>query len=171
VNQCCLVVEVALYPAKNNFVKVSADDFMLREAGKDVGIRSSAADVLAARLETKPPAPQSEQKVGVDSTSSVGYERGTSRDPHSGTTTSRGGVYQRESVGVGVPMGGKRQAPEAAEQNRMAIANELSEKALPETSAWEPVAGYLYFSVSKKSKDGYELVYMAGEKKIVLRLK
>jgi hypothetical protein len=42
---------------------------------------------------------------------------------------------------------------------------------LPETSAWQPVAGYLYFSVPKKSKGGYELVYMLNDKKIVLPLK
>src|ERR1700739_2675497 len=38
VNECCLVVEVAFYPAKDSkdnkdqFVKISLDDFMLREA-------------------------------------------------------------------------------------------------------------------------------------------
>ena len=44
VNQCCLVVEVAFYPAKDpkdnkdHFVKISLDDFMLRETGMEVGI-------------------------------------------------------------------------------------------------------------------------------------
>jgi hypothetical protein len=173
-DQCCLVVEVAFYPAKNNFVRISLDDFMLREAGKDLGVKPSTADVLAAQLEVRPPAPQSDQKVGVSSSSEVGYERGQSRDPYTGATTSRTGVYQRQSVGVGIPIGGKQQTPETtAEQGRLAIQNELTEKALPETSVWEPVAGYLYFSVPKKSrgKDGYELVYTMGEKKIVLPLK
>src|SRR5579872_66200 len=39
----------------------------------------------------------------------------------------------------------------------IAIEAELTEKSLPETSAWEPIAGYLYFSVPKKKKGGYEL--------------
>jgi hypothetical protein len=83
---------------------------------------------------------------------------------------------QRSSVGVGVPIGGGgSRLPEGkttTEGNRRAIEAELTEKGLPETSAWEPVAGYLYFSVPKeKKKGGYELVYMAGEKKVVLPLK
>jgi len=57
------------------------------------------------------------------------------------------------------------------EGNRRAIEAELREKGLPEIRAWEPVAGYLYFSVPKKKKGGYELVYMAGDKKVVLPLK
>ena len=56
-NQCCVVVEVAFYPPKDNFVKISLDDFMLREAGKEVGTMPSSAEVLAARLETRPSLP------------------------------------------------------------------------------------------------------------------
>jgi hypothetical protein len=177
VNQCCLVVEVAFYPAKDNFVKISLDDFMLREAGNDVGTRPSTAEVLAARLEVRPQAPDREHRPGLSGGSEVGYERTTpvnSGSNNGNTQTTRGGVYQRESVGVGIPIGGKSPAPEgtaAAQGNRRAIQAELNDKSLPEVSAWEPVAGYLYFSVPKKSKGGYELVYMAGDNKIVLPLK
>jgi hypothetical protein len=84
-------------------------------------------------------------------------------------------VVQRSSVGIGVPIGGGggSRLPESrnAEGNRRAIEAELTEKALPETTAWEPISGYLYFSVPKKKKGGYELVYMAGDKKVVLPLK
>jgi hypothetical protein len=171
-NQCCLVVEVAFYPAKDNFVKISLDHFMLREAGKDIGVKPSTADVLAAQLEVRPPEPDREHRAGVTTGSEIGYERGQGRDPYTGAPTGHSGVYERQSVGVGIPIGGKQQSPAAtAEQSRMAIGNELSQKGLPETSAWEPVAGYLYFSVPKKSKDGYELVYLLGDKKIVLPLK
>jgi hypothetical protein len=171
-NQCCLVVEVAFYPAKDNFVKIALDNFMLREAGKDIGVKPSTADVLAAQLEVRPPEPDREHRAGVSTGSDIGFERGQSRDPYTGTTTRTTGISERQSVGVGIPIGGKQQTPEAAaEQSRMAIGNELSVKGLPETSAWEPVAGYLYFSVPKKSKDGYELVYRLGDKKIVLPLK
>jgi hypothetical protein len=171
VNQCCLVVEVAFYPSKNNFVKIEMDSFMLREAGKEVGIRPSPADVLAARLETRPPS-SGQERAGVSSTSEVGYGRDRGYDPNTGQTVSRGGIYQRQSVGVGIPVGGKQQTPQtAAAGNRRAIEAELTDKMLPETSAWEPVAGYLYFSVPKKSKDGYELVYTVDDKKVVLPLK
>jgi hypothetical protein len=176
VNQCCLVVEVAFYPPKDNFVKISLDDFMLREAGMEVGQRPSSAEVLAARLEIRPVPPDREHRPGVNSSSEIGYERdGTTNNGNNNgnTQTNRGGVYQRQSVGVGIPVGGKspESGPAAAEGNRRAIEAELKEKGLPEVSAWEPVAGYLYFSVPKKKKGGYELVYMAGDKTVVLPLK
>src|ERR1043166_4235542 len=176
VNQCCLVVEVAFYPPKDNFVKISLDDFMLREAGMEIGPRPSTAEVLAARLEIRPAPPDREHRAGVKSSSEIGYERDTpvNNGNNNGTTqTNHGGIYQRQSVGVGIPVGGKspERGPAAAESNRRAIEAELQEKALPEVSAWEPVAGYLYFSVPKKKKGGYELVYMAGDKKVVLPLK
>ncbi|HZI56013.1 MAG TPA: hypothetical protein VFF39_04530 [Verrucomicrobiae bacterium] len=173
VNKCCLVVEVALFPPKNNFVRLSLDDFMLRETGLEVGARPSSAEVLAARLEVQPVQPDREHTPGVDSSADVGYERtgGPNQDPTQ--RTNRGGIYQRERVGVGIPMGGKPRGPEAAAAagNRRAIEAELREKGLPEVDSWEPVAGYLYFSIPKKSKNGYELVYMMGDKKIVLPLK
>lgn len=176
VNQCCLVVEVAFYPPKDNFVKISLDDFMLREAGMEVGPRPSTAEVLAARLEVRPVPPDREHRAGVNSSSEIGYERDTpvnNGNNNGNRQTNRGGIYQRQSVGVGIPVGGKspERSPAAAESNRRAIEAELQEKALPEISAWEPVAGYLYFSVPKKKKGGYELVYMAGDKKVVLPLK
>ncbi len=173
VNQCCLVVEVALYPAKDNFVKVSLDDFMLREAGMELGTKPSTPEVLSARLEVQPVAPDREHRPGVSSSSDIGYERTTQQNGPERSTS--GGVVQRSSVGVGIPIGGSggSRLPEGrtTESNRRAIETELTEKSLPETSAWEPVAGYLYFSVPKKKKGGYELVYMLGDKKVVLPLK
>jgi hypothetical protein len=173
VNQCCLVVEVAFYPPKDNFVKISLDDFMLREAGMELGTKPSTPDVLSARLEVQPVAPDREHRPGVSSSSDIGYERTTQQNGPERSTS--GGVVQRSSVGIGVPIGGGggSSLPEgqSREGNRRAIEAELREKSLPETSAWEPIAGYLYFSVPKKKKGGYELVYMAGEKKVVLQLK
>lgn len=173
VNQCCLVVEVAFYPAKDHFIKISLDDFMLREAGMELGTKPSTPDALSARLEVRPVAPDREHRPGVSSSSDIGYERTTQQNGPE--RTSSGGVVQRSSVGVGIPIGGGgSRLPEGKttmEGNRRAIEAELTEKALPETSVWEPVAGYLYFSVPKKKKGGYELVYMLGEKKVVLPLK
>jgi hypothetical protein len=175
VNQCCVVVEVAFYPAKDNFVKISRDDFMLRETGMDTGTRPSTADVLAARLEVIPAKPDREHTPGVTTSSDIGYERTSGNNPQDPTQPAgRGGIYQRQSVGVGIPNGGKiPNTPEAsaAAGNRQAIAAELNEKGLPETSSWQPVAGYLYFAVPKKKKDDYELVYVMGDKKVVLPLK
>ncbi len=173
VNQCCLVVEVSFYPAKDNFVKISLDDFMLREAGMELGVKPSTPDVLSARLEVQPVQPDREHRPGVTSGSDIGYERTTQQNGPERSTS--GGVVQRSRVGIGIPVGGGggSRLPEGrnAEGNRRAIEAELTEKALPEITAWEPVAGYLYFSVPKKKKGGYELVYMAGDKKVVLPLK
>jgi hypothetical protein len=174
VSQCCIVVEVAFYPAKENFVKISLDNFMLREPGMELGVKPSSADVLAARLEVTPTKPDREHTPGVTRSSEIGYGRTTGHDS-CGDRTSSGGIYTRESVGVGVPVGGSSQPslPEGGrpQSNRHAIEAELTEKGLPQVESWEPVAGYLYFSVPKKKKDGYELVYTTGDKKIVLALK
>jgi hypothetical protein len=172
VSDCCQVIEIAFYPAKNNFVKISFDDFTLREAGKDIGMKPSTAEALAAQLQPRTPATEREHKAGVETSSEIGYERGSSIDPYTGRRVSRTGTYERETVGVGFPVGGKPQTPQATTaDNRRAIEAELKEKSLPETSTWEPIAGYLYFPISKKPKDGFELVYTAGEKKIILPLK
>jgi hypothetical protein len=109
----------------------------------------------------------------VNSGSDIGYERTTQQNGPE--RTSSGGITQRSSASVGIPIGGGGSwlpvVKTSAEGNRRAIAAELTEKSLPETSAWDPVAGYLYFSVPKKKKGGYELVYMAGDNKVVLPLK
>jgi hypothetical protein len=171
-NECCIVVEVAFYPAQKDFAKIVLDNFMLREDGKEIGVKPSGADVLAARLEIQPPQPAGHEPVGVSSTSGIGYERSRSTDPYTGTTTTRSGIYEHQGVGVGIPVGGKPESPAVtAEESRRAIEAELKEKMLPETTTWEPVAGYLYFSVPKKSKGGYELVYRVNDQRIVLPLK
>src|SRR6476620_11686680 len=104
VNKCCLVVEVAFYPTKDNFVKISLDDFMLREAGMELGTRPSTPDVLSARLEVRPVTPDREHRPGVSSNSDIGYERTTQQNGPERSTS--GGVVQRSSVGIGIPIGG-----------------------------------------------------------------
>lgn len=137
-NQCCIVVEVAFYPAQKNFAKIVLDNFMLREDGKEIGAKPSGADVLAARLEIRPQ-PANHEPVGVSTTSGIGYERSRGTDP-SGNTTTRSGIYEHQGVGVGIPIGGKPESPAAAaEDSRRAIEAELKEKMLP-----EPAPGSLW---------------------------
>src|SRR5215472_14269830 len=50
---CCLVVEVALYPAKNEAINVSSGEFVLRFAGTETAIKASSAPLLAAQLQKK----------------------------------------------------------------------------------------------------------------------
>src|SRR5579871_3528319 len=91
VSQCCIVVEVAIYPPKDNFVKISLDNFMLREPGMELGVKPSSAEVLAARLESTPKKPDREHTPGVTRTSEIGYERTTGHDS-CGDRTSSGGI-------------------------------------------------------------------------------
>jgi hypothetical protein len=53
--------------------------------------------------------------------------------------------------------------------NRRAIQAGLTKKALPETTPG--IQSRLSVLRAKKKKDDYELVYMAGDKKVVLPLK
>jgi len=140
----------------------------------ELGTRPSTAVVLAARLEVIPAKPDHEHTPGVSSSTQVGYERTRGTNPDPTQPSNRSGIYERDSIGVGIPIGGK--SPNTTEGatasgNRQAIETELKEKGLPEVSAWQPIAGYLYFSVPKKNKNGYELVYTVDDKKVVLALK
>jgi hypothetical protein len=170
---CCIVVEVGLYPSQKQPVKIALDDFVLREAGKDTGVQPFRADVLAARLQLRPQPSDSDPRAGVNTESTAGYHRGTIIDPSTGAPRTGTSVYESQKVSVGIPIGGssQTQSPEAAGTDRKVIEAELKERMLPETSTSVPVAGYLYFSVPKKSKGGYALVYTVNEKKIVLPLK
>lgn len=172
-NQCCLVVEVGLYPSQKQPVKIALDDFVLREAGKDVGVNPLRADVLAARLQLPHAPPDDEHRAGGETESVVGYHRGTVTDPSTGAPRTGTAVYESQKISVGIPVGGSTQpqSPEAAEADRKVIEAELKERMLPESTTSVPMAGYLYFSVPKKSKGGYELVFTVNEKKIVLPLK
>ena len=77
---------------------------MLREAGMEIGTRPSTPEVLAARLEIRPVPPDREHRPGVTSGSDIGYERTTQQNGPERSTS--GGVVQRSSVGVGIPIGG-----------------------------------------------------------------
>jgi hypothetical protein len=80
---------------------------------------------------------------------------------------------QRSSVGIGVSSGGGERSrlpkSRSTEHNRRAIEAEVTEKALPETT--RGIQSRLSVLCAKKAKGGYELVYMAGDKKVVLPLK
>lgn len=171
-NQCCVVVEVGLYPSQKQPLTIALDDFVLREAGKDTGVNPFHADVLAARLEPHQPHTDPDPRAGAETESVVGIHRGTVPDPNTGAPRPGSSVYESQKISVGIPVGGSTpQSPEAAEADRKMIEAELKERMLPETTSPEPVAGYLYFPISKKPKGGYELVYTLNGKKIVLPLK
>jgi hypothetical protein len=157
-NRCCLVVEVAIFPAKDGSVKVSLDDFVLRVVGSDDVTRPASAEILAGRLQRQSETPPA-HSPDVSGSAGVTYEK--DRYGH-GTTTDA-------SVGVG--LGGPQPSPRAeSDAARRAIQLELSAKALPEGSVSTPVAGYVYFSAERKKRFTYQLEYTLNGAKVVLPL-
>ena len=168
--RCCLVVEVAFYPEKDNSIKISLDDFAMRVSGSDVAAKPSTAAVLAAKLQKQPAPSGGGPDVGVYPHSGVGYESG-GIDPVTGQRRS-GGVVTSAGVGVGVGIGGPPSGPGASDRDRRTMELELSEKSLPEGPTAAPVSGYLYFSLpgKKDKKATHQLEYMLNGEKIILQL-
>lgn len=171
VDRCCLVVEVAFYPQKDNPVNISLDDFVLRVPGTDIATKASSAEVLAAKLQKKAsPSSSGGPDVTVYPSAGVGYESG-GYDPVTGQRRP-GGVVTSTGVGVGVGMGGSQPPkPGSSDRDRRTMELELSEKALPEGSASAAVSGYLYFSLppSKDKKSAHQLEYMLNGEKLILQ--
>jgi len=169
VEECCVVVEFALFP-KGAHVNVSMDDFVLRVKGSDVGIRPSTAELIAADLVEITPRDRTTQ-TGVETHSGIGYEHG-GYDPATGQRRPSGVVYS-SGAGVGVGVGGKTTPgnTETIRYDRSAMEQELSGKGLPMGEASAPVSGYLYFPVpAKDRKNARQLEYTTNNEKIVLNL-
>ena len=161
----CLVVEVAVYPQKNNRVEISLDDFTLRVAGSNIAAKPSDARDLSATLPDKPKA---DHDVVISQTNRAGYES-PSTDPRTGERRP-GGVYSGTSAGVGVGLGGSQ--PSSKDHERIGMLTELTAKALPEGKTAAPVSGYIYFSLpsQKDKKTAYQLEYTLNGNKMVLAL-
>jgi len=166
VNRCCLVVEVALFPAKDGALRVSLDEFVLRVVGADDATRPSSPEVLAGKLQREAEPPESGRDVTVSPSVGIGYESG-GVDPVTGQRRS-GGVVT--STGVGVGVGQPQPRPGSTQADRRAMAQELGEKALPEGSATAPVAGYVYFAVNRKKRLTYQLEYTLNDEKVIVPL-
>lgn len=167
VNECCLVIEVALYPQKDGLVEISLNDFALRIVGQDVATKPSSAEVVAGKLHRR-----SEPKTGgpdVTTSGEVGVGYGTGGiDPVTGRPTGRT-VSTGGSVGVGI---GGPPEPKAGstEADLRSMELELREKGLPEGNAASPVAGYVYFTIPPKKNKKYQFEYMLNGNKVVLAL-
>jgi hypothetical protein len=158
-NRCCLVVQVAVYPQRNDLLNVSLDDFTLIVEGSDRPVRPQSATAVSAKLEKKK---NSNGNVTTSTSAGIGYESGTYTDPQTGQPVRGHAVTTSTSVAVAV---GDRVPATVAEHDREVIERELSEKGLPEAKIAVPVSGYLYFSLPKQKKDAkYRLEYaLKGE--------
>lgn len=164
--KCCLVVEVAIYPPKDGHANVSLNDFSLRTAGRDDAIRPSSVEVIAGKLQDQPSAPPPDYDASTNS--SVSY--GTGVDPATGHRTTTRSVSNGASVGFGVggDANAKDSAPSDIERHNMEL--ELHARELPEGTTTAPVAGYLYFSATKKKSVKYVLEYALGNRILKLAL-
>ena len=163
VNDCCLIVEIALYPRKDKAIDVSLNDFILRQIGSETAAKPSSAKLIAASLQKSS---RAKRDISVYPSTEIGYGSGPAYDPNTGTQRA-GGVYTRTGVGVGIGSPGAG----ATDKDRSTMETELSEEGLPEGSATAPVAGYVYFPIhSTKKKVSYELSYVLNGNKVVLAL-
>ena len=140
VNRCCLVVEVAFYAAKDKPQAVSLDDFSVR--------------VVAASIQKSA---ESQRDITVSPSVGVGRESGTYR-----------GTYTEVGVAIGVSEHGSHSG--SSERDRDTMSTELSEKGLPEGTASAPVAGYLYFSLTKKKNTPLQLDCVLNGNRVSLTL-
>jgi hypothetical protein len=163
VNRCCVVAEIALYPAKDKALDVSLNDFVLRVKTSETSAKPASAKVIAARLQKSA---GSDRDITVSPTVGIGYESRV-YDPVTGTRTS-GGMTQTAGVMVGVGSNGPN--PASTDKDRAVMETELSEKALPEGAVSAPVAGYVYFPVARKKNATLQLEYMLNGNKVVMAL-
>ena len=165
VNRCCLVVQVALYPQKDELLNVSLDDFTLIVGGTDTPVRPQSATVISAKLEKEK---GSNGGVTTSESAGIGYESGTYIDPVTGQPVRVHGVTTSAGVEVGM---GDRVPTTVPQHDREVIERELSEKGLPEAKTAIPVSGYLYFSLPKQKKDTkYRLEYLVKGDTLNLQL-
>jgi hypothetical protein len=163
VNRCCVVLEVALYPDRDKTLNVSLNDFAISAGGSETAAKPASAKVVAATLQKKA---AGARDISVYPSVGVGYGSG-GYDPTTATRTP-GGTYKQ--VGVGVGIGGAGPQSGSTEKDRAAMETELAEKGLPEGSATAPVAGYVYFPISRKKGTTLQLSYTVSGQKVVLKL-
>ena len=132
-----LVVEVGVFPADAQTVKLRPENFTLRVGSEDQAFFPATPEDIAAHLSP----PYGSRPRYVYPSLGVGY-RGWGR-----------GV----STGVGVGVGGYPRRGGMAGGNRRVIENELRDKALPQGSLTRASAGYLYFPLSGKRAKQYNL--------------
>lgn len=172
ISKTYLVFEIACYPAQNGNVTIAPDDFLVKTSGKSEFVHSADAVTVASVIQQKnTPKPPSGRDVAVTPSAEVGYESGT--DPYTGRRVH--GVYTAAGVGVGANPGPDPRVPPApgsSPYDRQLLETQLTQRALSPGQFTAPVAGYLYFPLSRikaKSDGTYELDYL-GESPIKVQL-
>ncbi len=170
-NSCCLVFEVALYPAKGKngegypatggTPEIARKDFAYHVVGSNLVVKPSSPNLLALSLMLV-----ARDRTDLTPHGSVGVVLGSGGyDPTTGQARGR-------SIGTSgdVSVGSSQPGPHSSEADREFIEKELVEKSLPEGKLSAPVAGYLYFYLTKKNrkKTGLQLEFALGDQKVDL---
>ncbi len=170
-NSCCLVFEVALYlakgkngegyPARGGAPEIARKDFTYHVAGTKVVVKPSSPEMLALSLMLV-----ARDRPDLTPHGSAGIVLGSGGyEPTTGQAHGRSiGTTGEVMLGTGEP------GPHSTEADREFMAKELAEKSLPEGKLSVPVAGYLYFSLTKKNRKqrGLQLEFALGGQKVGL---
>lgn len=159
-----IVVEVGLFPKKENQVEIDPKYFVLKAADGSGLVRPlDPASVVGTLRRTT----GDKREVALYPTVGVGYESGGYNDPYYGGR--RGGGW---STGVGVGVGIGRSGSGTAPEDRKVMETELSDKEIPAGVYSERVCGYLYFPVTEKNrKKSYLFESTLNGQKVSLVLK
>lgn len=142
-----LVVEVGIFPAASQAIDLLAQDFTLREGSDNQAFFPSAPADIADEISGA-----HRRSAGVYPTTGVGY-----------------GPWG-PSVGVGVGVYPYPRRGGMGERNTRVMETELREKSLPEGSLTQPVAGYLYFPLTRKRNAHYNLEFTRNGETVALAL-
>jgi len=163
-----LVVEVAVYPAREAAVQIGNGTFVLRINGRKQTLYPDAPGFVAASLKY----PDWERRMNVEAQASAGADVIVGRpqtverfpgDPRPGQSRLPRAPKAPESD---PRSGAERQEP-------VNVADVIAATALPEGMTASPVSGYLYFRYRGKTKSikSLELVYQSKDGPVSLVLK
>ncbi len=149
VNLCRLVVQLAVFPKKDEARNLSLGDFMLVEMATGKPLHAENASVIVSEIDKRKfEGGTSARDIGTVGYDSVTYTNGAGQNEHH--------VYASTGADVSASSG----TPPEVEREREMMERELAQKALPEGKVSAPVAGYLYFPIPKPVKNAkYRLVY------------
>jgi hypothetical protein len=146
-----LVVEVGVFPANAQTVRVRPQDFTLRAASsEDQAFFPATPEDIVSSISRRGP-----RYIGFYPGGGVGYGSG----PWGRGVSTEGGV--------GVGPGGR---PYPRGGNGRVMENELRDKSLPNASLTQPAAGYLYFPIDGKRAKQYTLELTRNGQTISLAL-
>ena len=169
-DDCCIVLEVGLYPSKDGKLEVNLADFALRVSGEEKAIKPSDSKTVVAQLpywvevgESGHGGVMGDAQPQLDSPNGGVYH-----DPVTGMPRRTDG-YPNRGADVGAAPQESTSKP-GGSGPRHELELKLAQKALPEGKTIIPVAGYIYFSVPKQKGAKCELEYKLNGTTVLLPL-